>query len=108
MIPISNYKKFVTELVRRHMSILGPNIARDVALHVPGLTIDASGEATDISSDPLLVIKDLANGFDRLSGQVSQLLLYTVLEEHPDVKAAYNQPLGRIRLACALTEGHHN
>jgi hypothetical protein len=102
MTPISNYKKFFTELIRRHMAILGPNIARDVALQVTGLTIDASGEATEVTADPLLVMQDLINGFMALSVPVTQLVLYALLEEMPAVKADYNQPVGKIKLVCPI------
>lgn len=103
MTPISNYKKFLTELIRRHMAILGPNISRDVALQVTGLAINATGEVTDITADPLLVMQDLINGYMVLSAPVTQLIVYTLLEEAPNIKAEYNQPLAKIKLVCSLT-----
>ncbi len=86
------------------MAILGPNISRDVALQIPGLVIDASGEATEVTGDPLLVLQDLINGYTGLSAPVSQLILYELLEAAPDIRAEYNQPLQRIKLICSLTE----
>src|SRR5688500_6126995 len=85
MTPISNYKKFLTELVRKHMAILGPNISRDAALQVPGLSIDSSGEVTDITGDPILVLQDLVNGYMTLCAPVTQLILYNLLEAAPDI-----------------------
>jgi hypothetical protein len=102
MTPISNYKKFLTDLVRRHMAILGPNISRDVALRVPALAIEASGEVSEIAGDPLLVMQDLVNGYTALSAPVTQLVLYDLLEANPAIKAEYNQPLSRIKLVCAI------
>ncbi len=84
------------------MAILGPNIARDLALQIPGLTIDASGEITDIQGDPVLITEDLFNGYKGLSSQVSQLILYNLLETFPDVRAEYTQPLTKIKLVCSL------
>lgn len=104
MTPISNYKKFLTELVRKHMVVLGPNIARDIALQVPGLTIDASGEVTEITGNPLLVMQDLVNGYTNLCAPVTQLILYNLLELASEIKAEYNQPLGKIKLVCALAK----
>ena len=104
MTPISNYKKFFTELVRKHMAILGPNIARDVALRVSGLTIDASGEATDIQGDPLMILQDLIDSYTSLCAPVTQLVLYGLLEASPAIKAEYNQPLGKIKLVCSLVD----
>jgi len=84
------------------MAILGPNISRDVALQVTGLVIDASGEATEIKADPLLVLQDLVNGFMALSAPVTQLILYALLEEMPAVKGDYNQPVTKIKLVCPI------
>jgi|GEM_PF-933360 len=102
MIPISNYKNFFTELVRRHMAILGPNIARDVALRVPALDIAASGEVIAIDGDPVMVLQDLFRGYSALSAPVAQLVLYDLLEANPAIKAEYNQPMERIKLVCTL------
>lgn len=104
MTPISNYKRFLTELVRKHMAILGPNISRDAALQVPGLTIDASGEVTELQGDPLLILQDLVNGYTALCAPVTQLILYNLLEAAPDIRDAYNQPLEKIKLVCALAK----
>jgi hypothetical protein len=103
MTPISNYKKFLTELVRKHMAILGPNIVRDAALQIPGLDIDASGEVTDIQGNPALVLEDLVNAYKGLSAPVSQLVLYNLLQQFPDIRAEYTQPMTKIRLTCSLT-----
>ncbi len=105
MTPISNYKRFITEFVRRHMVILGPNIARDTALGVTGLTIDSTGDATDITGSPPLVMQELINAYMDLSAPVTQLALYSLLDQYPEVKAEYNQPLEKIHLVCSLADG---
>lgn len=86
------------------MAILGPNIARDTALRVAGLTINGTGEVTQIDGDPLLVMQDLVNGLMTLSAPITQMVLYGLLEAYPDIKGDYNQPLEKIKLVCSLTE----
>jgi hypothetical protein len=103
MIPISNYKKFISELIRKHMVILGPNIARDTALRVAGLSIDASGDVLKLDGDPLLILKSLTNAYTEFSAPVTHLVLSALLEAYPEVKAEYNQPLPKINLSCAIT-----
>lgn len=104
MIPTQKYKKFLSDLIRRHMLILGPNIARDVAFGVQGLVIDSSGDVRELNGDQLLITKDLINGYINLSSPVTQLITYQLLEQNPDIKAEYNDPITEIDLTCSLTE----
>lgn len=104
MIPTQNYKKFLSELIRRHMLILGPNIARDVAFGVQGLTIDSSGDVSAIAGDQLLITQDLIGGYTNLCAPVTQLITYQLLEQYPDIRAEYNDPISEINLTCSLME----
>jgi len=91
-------------LIRRHMLILGPNIARDVAFQVQGLSVDSSGDVSGISGDQLLITKDLIGGYMNLSAPVTQLIAYQLLEQYPDIRAEYNDPITDINLTCSLME----
>jgi hypothetical protein len=104
MVPQATYKKFFTELIRKHMAILGPNIARDTAMRVNGLILDSSGDVTEIAGDSTLVMQELVDSYTELSAPVTQLSLYTLFETYPTIKQEYNQPLGKIKLVCSLTE----
>ena len=104
MIPTQKYKKFLSDLIRRHMLILGPNIARDVAAGVRGLFIDSSGEVSRLDGDQLLITKDLVGGYMNLSAPVTQLITYQLLEQYPDIRAEYNDPITDISLTCSLME----
>lgn len=104
MIPIQKYKRFLSDLIRRHMLILGPNIARDVAFGVEGLSIDSSGDVSDIKGDQLLVMQDLIAGYTNLCAPVTQLITYQLLEQYPDIRAEYNDPITDINLTCSLME----
>ncbi len=102
MIPTQKYKQFLSELIRRHMLILGPNVARDVAYLVVGLFIDSSGEVLELKGDQLLITKDLIGGYNNLSAPVTQLITYQLLEKYPDIRAEYNEPITNISLTCTL------
>lgn len=104
MIPIQKYKNFFSDLIRRHMLILGPNIARDVATRTAGLAVNQSGEVQDIKGDPLLILKDLLTGYRNLSDPVTQLVAYQLLEQYPGIKTEYNDPITQIDLTCALND----
>ncbi|HEX3099959.1 MAG TPA: hypothetical protein VHQ41_03215 [Patescibacteria group bacterium] len=104
MVPVQTYKKFLTELVRRHMVIFGPNIARDIAKSVSGLTIDTTGEVTALSGSPIVVVQKLISLYQELSEPVALLQFRLLLDQYPDIFLEYNQPIPEVKLSCALVE----
>lgn len=104
MVPLQNYKKFLTEFVRRHMIILGPNIATSTANLVNGLEVDSTGEVRQLQGSPSLVLQDLSNNYQELCAPITLLVLRLLLEDNKDIKQEYNQPLPHVKLVCALTE----
>lgn len=81
------YKRMLTDLVQKQMVVLGPNIALDKARKVSGLQISGDGTIVDISGDPQMVLRGVANEYMTLSGQIAQMTLNTLLEKYPSIKA---------------------
>lgn len=81
-----NYKKMLSDLIKKQMVMLGPNIALDKARKVPGLKLDDSGEVLEMDGDPRMVLKGVANEYMTLSGQIAQMTLNTLLEKYPGVQ----------------------
>lgn len=104
MVPIQTYKKFLTELVRRHMVIFGPNIACDIAQSVGGLTVDSTGEVSAIAGLPVGVVQKLSALYQELSAPVALLQFRLLLDQYPDIFLEYNQPIPAVKLSCALIE----
>ncbi len=104
MVPAQTYKKFLTELVRRHMVIFGPSIALDIAKSVNGLTIDSTGDVTAIADSPMVVMQKVVTLYQELSEPVVLLQFRLLLDQYPDIFLEYNQPLPPIRLSCSLVE----
>ena len=104
MVPVQAYKKFLTELVRRHMVIFGPNIARDIANSTSGLTIDNTGEVTAITESPIVVVQKVITLYQELSEPVALLQFRLLLDKYPDIYLEYNQPIPTVRLSCSLIE----
>jgi hypothetical protein len=80
------YKKMLTDLIQKQMVVLGPNIALDKARKVAGAKISDNGSVLDISGDPQMVVKGIANEYMALSGQIAQMTLNTLLEKYPTVR----------------------
>src|SRR5690554_1115850 len=101
MVPTQTYKKFLTELIRRHMIIFGPNIALDIAISIPGLTVSGTGEVTEIIGAPLTALQKLISKYQELSEPVAMLQFRLLLDQYSDIFLEYNQPLPNIKLSCA-------
>lgn len=86
------------------MIIFGPNIARETADNIPGMGVDATGEVTDLSGTPTLILDNLFKEYQKLSKPITVLNLSLLLDAYPDIKQEYNQPLPRVKLVCALNE----
>lgn len=104
MVPAQAYKKFLTELVRRHMVIFGANIGREIAASVQGLKIDDTGEVTAISGHPVTSLQKLVTKYQELSEPVALLQFRLLLDKYPDIFLEYNQPLPNVKLSCSLIE----
>jgi hypothetical protein len=86
MVANEDYTKMLTDLVQKQMVVLGPNIALDKARKIPGLKIADDGTVLEVSGDPQMVLKGVANEYMQLSGQIAQMTLNSLLEKYPQMK----------------------
>jgi hypothetical protein len=80
------YGKMLTDLIQKQMVVLGPNIALDKARKIQGLKISDDGMVLEVSGDPQMVLKGVANEYMQLSGQIAQMTLNSLLEKYPQMK----------------------
>lgn len=83
---MEQYKAVLSDLIQKQMIILGPSVALGTAKKVTSLTIAPDGKVTDISGDPISAIKQIAQVYMNLSGQIAQNTLDSILEQHPEIK----------------------
>lgn len=83
---MEQYKAVLSDLIQKQMIILGPSVALGTAKKVVALTIAADGKVTEISGDPISAIKQIAQAYMNLSGQIAQNTLDSILEQHPEIK----------------------
>ena len=81
-----DYKKMLGDLIQKQMVVLGPNIALDKARKVPGISLFDDGKVKDITGDPQMILKGVANEYMTLSGQIAQMTLNSLLEKYPGIK----------------------
>jgi hypothetical protein len=80
------YKQMLTDLIKKQMVVLGPNIALDKARKVSGLKISDDGNVMSVAGDPQLVLKGVANEYMQLSEQITQMTLNSLVEKYPPLK----------------------
>lgn len=83
---IEVYKNMLSDLIKKQMVMLGPNVALGTARKVQGLQLNEQGQITEISGDPQAVVQGVTDAFMNLSGQIAQMTLNTVLEKYPGIK----------------------
>lgn len=72
MQPTSNqdYKQLLTDVIKKQIVILGPDITLSKARNVKGLTVGNDGTVTEVSGNPQEVIQSLIDQFVQLSGLI--------------------------------------
>lgn len=80
-----DYRALMTELIKKQMVMLGPNLVLSKARGVSGLTVSDDGVVQKLSGDSGQALQELVNAFMTLSGQIAQMTLNTLLEKYPGV-----------------------
>jgi len=78
----TDYKKLLTEVIKKQIVILGPAITLAKARNVKGLTIEDDGTVSQISGNPKELIQQLINQFVQLSGQIVEKTMEPLLANY--------------------------
>lgn len=81
-----DYQKLISEIVRKQMDILGPDIAVRKAGNVRGLRVKDNGEVEELTGDPDQVLQNLVNEYIALSGEIVKNILGPVFAKYPEIK----------------------
>lgn len=81
----SDYKQIFSELIKKQMLILGPQITLSKVKSVPGITVDANGEVTNIQGDSQALLQNLINQFVELSGLIVKKTMESILTSYPNL-----------------------
>jgi hypothetical protein len=80
----TDYKKVLTEVIKKQIIILGPDITLAKARNVHGLTIANDGTVTDIQGHPQELIQSLIDQFVQLSGLIVKKTMEPLLSIYPN------------------------
>lgn len=84
---LEQYKALISEVIKKQIIILGPDIAVLKARNVVDLTIDKDGTVTDIKGDPADALEKLIDTYVELSGQIVKNALGSIFTKYPAVAA---------------------
>lgn len=79
------YRKLLTEVIKKQIVILGPAITLAKARNVKSLTISEDGTVTAISGSPQESIRDLIDQFMELSGLIVKKSMEPILASYPSL-----------------------
>lgn len=82
----ADYQALMSDLIKKQMVMLGPNLVLSKSRQVTGLTVADDGTVQSINGDPQVALQELVNAFMSLSGQIAQMTLNALLEKYPGVK----------------------
>lgn len=72
-------KKVFSEVIKRQMAILGPDITFAKVKNVPGIQIDAAGNVVALNGDPQVLLQELIDQFVELSGLIVKKTMESIL-----------------------------
>ncbi|RJP45875.1 MAG: hypothetical protein C4584_02535 [Armatimonadetes bacterium] len=79
-----DFKKLFTELIKKQMVVLGPDITMAKVKNVPGLVVDGkTGEVVSIDGDHQAMLQNLINQFVELSGLIVKKTMESILSNYP-------------------------
>lgn len=82
-----DHKQLLTDVIKKQIIVLGPDITLAKARNVPGLTVSDDGTVTQISGDPKEVTQKLIEQFMELSGLIVKKTMEPLLANYPGLAA---------------------
>ncbi len=79
----NDYKNLMSELIKKQIVILGPDISLAKARGVSGLTVSDDGTITNIAGDPKIILQQLIDTFVSLSGLIIKKTMEPLLANYP-------------------------
>jgi len=85
-ISLDQYKSLLTEIIKKQIIILGPDISLVKARNVAGLLVASDGSVTEIKGDPQQALQALIDQYVSLSGLIVKKTMEPLLSKYPSLK----------------------
>lgn len=83
---MDDYKKVISDIIKKQIEVVGPTIALAVARKVPTIKLAQDGEVLEITGDPKVAFEQVAEAYIAFSGEISKMILKSVMKLYPDIK----------------------
>lgn len=87
-----DYKELLTEVIKKQIVVLGPDVAILKARNVEGLKISEEGDVNEISGDPQKVLQKLIDQYVALSGEIVKSTVEPLLAKYPALEVPSLKP----------------
>jgi len=81
-----DYKKILSEIIKKQIIILGPQMAVLKAKNVKGLKVDDEGNVLDITESEQIVLQQLIDEYVALSGAIVKNAVSSIFEKYPSIQ----------------------
>ena len=81
-----DYKQMLTEIIKKQIVILGPQIAVLKARGVPGLKVSDDGEVIGVEGPEQVILQKLIDEYVALSGEIVKNAVNSIFEKYPSIQ----------------------
>ncbi|NLE07397.1 MAG: hypothetical protein GX627_02190 [Parcubacteria group bacterium] len=81
-----DYKQIITEIIKKQIVILGPQIAILKARGVEGLKVSDEGEVISVEGPGQIILQKLIDEYVLLSGEIVKNAVNSIFEKYPSIK----------------------
>ncbi len=99
----TDYKTLFSQLIKKQMLVLGPDITLAKVKNVIGITVDINGDVQKIEGDPQKLLQGLINQFVELSGMIVKKTMESILTSYPGMMAMASSMSAGVQASTATT-----
>ncbi len=99
----TDYKSLFSQLIKKQMLVLGPDITLAKVKNVIGITVDINGDVQKIEGDPQQLLQGLINQFVELSGMIVKKTMESILTSYPGMMAMASSMSAGVQASTATT-----
>jgi hypothetical protein len=82
----SDYKQMLTEIIKKQIIILGPQIAVLKARNVQGLKVNDEGDVTSVDGPEQVILQKLIDEYVALSGEIVKNAVNSIFAKYPSIQ----------------------
>lgn len=80
------YKQVITEIIKKQIVILGPQMAVFKARNVPGLKVADDGTVTSVEGPEQVILQKLIDEYVALSGEIVKNAVNSIFKKYPSIQ----------------------